>query len=92
MNDELPINDVANEIKTLEAMFKAFSPGECFVLQAQLNRIKTAQLGTLTKLVEQFEIQRRTIVEAINDVMLEVTMTQHDLESTRRERDALKNE
>ena len=84
------VNPIDQEFETLDGMVGLLPIRESAAFRDQIDRIKEAMLALLTDLTKEHEKLRKTVAEAIQDVKMEVAATEHDLESTRRERDALK--
>ena len=83
------VNSLDQEFDTLDAMIGLLSPREAAAFSDQVDRIKEAMLALLQGLTTEHEHLRLVVAEAIQDVKLDLAATEHDLESTRRERDTL---
>lgn len=87
---DLPLNNLQQELNTLDAMFEVLSPKEAALFRAQVARVNAATIVLLNELECNHAHLRGVIARAVQDVRLDFVAQEHDLESTRRERDILR--
>lgn len=87
---EPPLNDLQQELDTLDLMCGALSPREADLFRSQVLRVVAAMQVLLGGLRDNHDALRRVVAEAVDDVRLDLVAQEHDLEATRRERDDLR--